>query len=162
MNRMKLIKRITMSAAMGLGLGIGLAVTMLPARTTVQAHPEKVAVYAVAPTTMIFERLDVTKSIGDGKEVTKANDVGLGDTRALQLAGSNEVYKVLTQLNLGDEITFMGDNNGVYRYTVTQVFETGRGQSEQFGSDVHSQVVVSAHEFPWSATELAVILSYRQ
>ncbi|MCB9800915.1 MAG: hypothetical protein H6773_01925 [Pseudomonadales bacterium] len=159
---MNTLKRVMVSASMGLGLGIGLVLSIVPSQTVVQASPERSARYAVKPEQIIFERLEITQAIGADEAITQTNEVGLGDENTVRLVASSHLFGVLNELYLGDEVVLYGTNNGIYRYTVTQVNEVERGRSEQLGSDQQAQVVLNAHQFPWSTTELVVTLSYRQ
>lgn len=158
---MNVFKRVIISASMGLGLGIGLVIAIVPSQTSVQASPDAVVSYLVKPERISFDRLEITERIGTHEVMQQSNAVGLGDAGSVRLTASNKLFDDLTNLHLGDEVTLYGNNNGIYRFTVTQVNEVDRGQSEQFGSDVQAQVVITAHQYPWSTTELVVTLSYR-
>lgn len=166
MNMFENFKKILILSAMGLGLGFGVTVSVLWSQSTVQATPQRQkAIYTVRPVKVtIGENLSYT--VGDQDKpsvlrVTGNSELGSGTTLLLRGTG-NTLFTELSTLTLGASITALGSNNGIYSYSVTEVITIERGHAETLRSDTTENLIITAHQFPWDTTEIAVIASYRQ
>lgn len=150
---------------MGVGLGLGVTLSVLSPQSTVQATPQKVNVFHTIRVVQVTINNGLTYRVGDQKKPSELQAIGeseLGSGKSVLLSGSGStLFTELSALKLGTTITAVGNNNGTYTYTVTEIVTISRGQAQKLVSDLQENLIITAHQYPWDTTQVAVIASYR-